>query len=55
MSRGWCVGGREFKTEMKKEHLARGAELERFAGLEPEAVQAERAALWEERLVVLAG
>jgi hypothetical protein len=39
---------------MKKEHLARGAELERFAGLEPEAVQAERAELWEERLRVLA-
>lgn len=54
LSRGWCVGGREFKAEMKKEHLARGAELERFAGLEPEAVQAERAELWEERLQALA-
>lgn len=54
ISRGWCVGGREFKLEMRKEHLARGAELERFAGLEPEAVQAERAELWEERLRALA-
>ena len=54
LSRGWCVGGREFKREMKKEHLQRGAELERFAGLEPEAVQAERRALWEERLLALA-
>ena len=54
ISRGWCVGGREFKAEMKKEHLARGAELERFAGLEPETVQAERAELWEERLQGLA-
>jgi putative transposase len=54
LSRGWCVGGPEFKAEMKKEHLVRGAELERFAGLEPAAVQAERAALWEERLQALA-
>lgn len=53
LSRGWCVGGREFKAEMKREHLARGAELERFAGLEPVAVQAERAELWEERLRAL--
>lgn len=54
LSRGWCVGGREFKEEMRKEHLLRGAELERFAGLEPEAVQAERTELWEERLQALA-
>lgn len=54
MSRGWCVGGREFKKEMKKEMADRGAELDRFAGLEPEEVQVERAELWEERLVALA-
>ena len=54
LSRGWCVGGQEFRAEMKKEHLVRGSELERFAGLEPEAVQAERAELWEERLRALA-
>lgn len=54
LSRGWCVGGREFKTEMRKEMAARGAELERFEGLEPETVQAERAELWEERLRMLA-
>jgi putative transposase len=54
LSRGWCVGGPEFRAEMRKEHAGRGAELERFAGLEPETVQAERRALWEERLLALA-
>lgn len=54
ISRGWCVGGREFKTEMRKEMAERGVELERFAGLEPVTVQTERAELWEERLQVLA-
>jgi putative transposase len=54
LSRGWCVGGKEFRAEMKKEHLVRGAEVERFAGLEPEAVRAERTGLWEERLRALA-
>jgi REP element-mobilizing transposase RayT len=54
ISRGWCVGGRSFKAEMRREHLARGAELERFAGLEPEAVQAERTERWEEQLLSLA-
>ena len=54
LSRGWCVGGREFKGEMRKEHLARGAELERYAGLEPEDVQAERQAQWEDQLQALA-
>ena len=33
---------------------ARGAELDRFAGLDPEEVQAERAEVWEERLTALA-
>jgi len=54
ISRGWCVGGREFKTEMRKEMAERGAELDRFAGLEPETVLVERAELWEERLQALA-
>ena len=56
LSRGWCLGGREFKAEMKKEAAQRGAELdrERFAGLEPETVQAEREEVWEERLQSLA-
>jgi hypothetical protein len=34
--------------------LEQGADLERFAGLEPEDARRERAALWEERLVELA-
>ncbi len=54
MSRGWCVGDRGFKTEMKKAAAEQGAELERFAGLETEEVHRERSELWEERLQVLA-
>jgi hypothetical protein len=54
MSRGWCIGSAQFRTEMKRELAVRGADLERFAGLEPEAVRAERAAGWEEKLVALA-
>lgn len=54
MSRGWCVGSREFKQEMKKEMAERGAELDRFAGLQPEEVQAERAEVWEDQLSALA-
>ena len=54
MSRGWCVGSREFKKEMKRKMAARGAELDRLAGLKPEAMQAERAEVWEERLAALA-
>jgi REP element-mobilizing transposase RayT len=56
LSRGWCVGSRDFKTAMRREGLQRGMslDLERFAGLEPEAVQAERTAAWEEKLQQLA-
>ena len=54
ISRGWCVGSEEFKGEMRKEHGRRGAELERFAGLEPGTVETERMALWEEKLRALA-
>ncbi|MDD2764145.1 MAG: transposase [Opitutaceae bacterium] len=56
MSRGWCVGSREFKKEMREAVAQRGADLERerFAGLGPEEVAAERAAGWEEQLLALA-
>ena len=54
MSRGWCVGSREFKQEMQAEVKERGAQLERFAGLEPDEVRAERIAVWEEKLNALA-
>jgi putative transposase len=56
LSRGWCVGSREFKKEMRLEAAQRGADLERerFGGLEPAEVQSERAAGWEERLLRLA-
>lgn len=54
MSRGWCIGSPQFRAEMKRELAARGADLERFAGLEPEAAKAERVAGWEEKLITLA-
>jgi len=55
MSRGWCVGDRAFRIDMRKAAAERGADLERFSGLEPAAVQAERAQAWEEQLQLLAG
>jgi REP element-mobilizing transposase RayT len=54
MSRGWCVGDKFFKADMKTEARERGADLERFSGLEPEVVQLERREHWEERLQELA-
>ncbi len=54
LSRGWCLGSREFKQEVKKQMAARGAELDRFAGLAPEEMAAERAEGWEDRLQRLA-
>jgi putative transposase len=56
MSRGWCLGGKEFREQMRKEAAERGAELdrERFAGLEPEGVREERSLAWEEQLRRLA-
>lgn len=54
MSRGWCVGGHEFKQRMKQEARQRGADLDRFAGLESGAVRLEREELWEERLQAFA-
>lgn len=54
MSRGWCVGGTEFRQEMRKAAAQRGAELDRYAGLEPDLVHAERREAWEDRLQRLA-
>jgi putative transposase len=56
LSRGWCVGSREFKKEMREEAAKKGADLdgERFGGLEPDAVMTERGLMWEERLQALA-
>lgn len=56
LSRGWCVGSREFHREMVERAAQRGMELdiERFAGLEPEEVEVERAAGWEKRLLAFA-
>lgn len=55
MSRGWCIGSPQFRAEIKRELAVRGADLERFAGLEPEDAKAERAASWDEKLITLAG
>ena len=54
LSRGWCIGSASFKTEMREQHAQRGAELDRFAGLEPETVRQERIQRWEEDLQALA-
>jgi hypothetical protein len=54
MSRGWCPGSHAFKQEMRREAAQRGADLERFAGLEPEELRQERDAMWTERLAALA-
>jgi hypothetical protein len=56
LSRGWCLGGWEFKSELKKETLRRGADVdrERYRGLGPVEVRIEREAAWEEHLRNLA-
>jgi REP element-mobilizing transposase RayT len=54
LSRGWCVGDARFKADMTAAARAQQAEQERYAGLEPEVVQEQRAAGWEERLQALA-
>jgi len=54
LSRGWCVGASEFKTEMRRQARERGAALERFAGLDPTEARRERDELWAEQLARLA-
>lgn len=54
LSRGWCVGTGNFKSDLRKQAAARGAELERFVGLAPEEAKAERHEAWEETLQRLA-
>jgi REP element-mobilizing transposase RayT len=54
MSRGWCVGDRSFKADMKRAAARQGEDMERLAGLEPEAVRRERSEQWEEHLQALA-
>ncbi|NJL29779.1 MAG: transposase [Thermoanaerobaculia bacterium] len=56
MSRGWCLGSREFRKEQREEAARRGAELDqaRFEGLELSEIQPEREAAWEEQLRRLA-
>ena len=56
LSRGWCLGGREFKKQMRGKAAERGTDLDgvRFGGLEPEELRVERTLAWEERLQALA-
>ena len=56
MSRGWCLGTKEFKQANREQAILRGAELDqlRYAGLEPERLRAERCSAWEEMLDRLA-
>jgi REP element-mobilizing transposase RayT len=54
MSRGWCVGTRAFRQEMKQEAKKAGSDLDRFTGLEPDVLAAERRERWEEELRRLA-
>src|SRR5690606_17295342 len=54
MSRGWCLGDRVFKADMKKAVAEEGANLDRYAGLEPEVIRQERVDQWEGQLQALA-
>lgn len=56
LSRGWCIGSKEFKRTMQdslREQVAQWRER-RFAGLEPDELKEERAQSWDEALVNLA-
>jgi putative transposase len=56
MSRGWCLGGPEFRSQQRQEAARRGAELDqaRYEGLDVSEMQREREAGWEEQLGRLA-
>ena len=56
LSRGWCVGEKAFRREIREEMATKGSflQLGRFAGLAPEDLQTERIAVWEGRLRALA-
>ena len=56
LSRGWCIGGKEFRQEMRNEARERGAALDRgkFEGIAPDELADEKVHAWEERLQLLA-
>ncbi len=56
LSRGWCVGTREFKKKMRKEAAQLGAKWKRSqtTGRKPVVGLAERAVTWEKQLLRLA-
>jgi hypothetical protein len=56
LSRGWCIGSKEFKKAMQdtlREQLAQWRER-RFVGLEPKELKEERERSWDESLADLA-
>jgi REP element-mobilizing transposase RayT len=52
LSRGWCLGTKEFLKDMKDEALKRGASLdrERFEGLGKDEIKGARQVYWEDVL-----
>ncbi len=54
LSRGWCIGGRDYKKDLRQEMVTRGLQLNRFAGVEPDHLREERSRQWEESLQALA-
>lgn len=54
MSRGWCIGDREFKQEMKALMPASGPKDDRFEGLDSKDALVERKQAWEDKLQALA-
>lgn len=56
LSRGWCIGEKEFRQEMRTEARERGAALERerFEGIAPDELMDEKKHAWEERVQALA-
>jgi hypothetical protein len=57
MSRGWCLGSREFRAQMKARMEAQGgtSDVGPETGLDRPTIQTERERGWEDRLQVLAG
>jgi hypothetical protein len=50
LSRGWCVGSKSFRQELRKDR----GEAEHYLGLEPQEARMERDLVWEEKLQAFA-
>lgn len=57
LSRGWCLGSKEFRAQMKARMEAQGgtSDVGPETGLDRPTIQTERERGWEDRLQVLAG